>query len=134
MCFYNFSFVVVEIYQFGDKGDWVYDVLEKYIYLCYCLLFYLYSIIWEVINKVGSIICFLVMDFLKDKKVFDMDMEYMFGCSFLVCLVIDFFYIWQDKKQNGYQKNMWKIEKMDVYLFEGSNWFDFWIGVKLVGG
>ena len=27
-----------------------------------------------------------------------------------------------------------KIEKTDVYLPEGSNWFDFWTGAKLAGG
>lgn len=29
---------------------------------------------------------------------------------------------------------MRKIEKTDVYLPEGSNWFDFWTGAKLAGG
>ena len=57
-----------------------------------------------------------------------MDTEYMFGRSFLVRPVTDSLYTWQDKKQNGYQKNMRKIEKTDVYLPEGSNWFDFWTG------
>ena len=27
-----------------------------------------------------------------------------------------------------------EIEKTDVYLPEGSNWFDFWTGAKLAGG
>lgn len=96
----------------------------------YRLLPYLYSTTWEVTNKAGSIIRPLVMDFPKDKKVLDMDTEYMFGRSFLVRPVTDSLYTWQDKKQNGYQKNMRKIEKTDVYLPEGSNWFDFWTGAS----
>ena len=131
---HNSSPVAVEIYQFGDKGDWAYDALEKYTHLRYRLLPYLYSTTWEVTNKAGSIIRPLVMDFPKDKKVLDMDTEYMFGRSFLVRPVTDSLYTWQDKKQNGYQKNMRKIEKTDVYLPEGSNWFDFWTGAKLAGG
>lgn len=130
---HNSSPVAVEIYQFGDKGDWAYDALEKYTHLRYRLLPYLYSTTWEVTNKAGSIIRPLVMDFPKDKKVLDMDTEYMFGRSFLVRPVTDSLYTWQDKKQNGYQKNMRKIEKTDVYLPEGSNWFDFWTGAKLAG-
>lgn len=112
---HNSSPVAVEIYQFGDKGDWAYDALEKYTHLRYRLLPYLYSTTWEVTNKAGSIIRPLVMDFPKDKKVLDMDTEYMFGRSFLVRPVTDSLYTWQDKKQNGYQKNMRKIEKTDVY-------------------
>lgn len=108
---HNSSPVAVEIYQFGDKGDWAYDALEKYTHLRYRLLPYLYSTTWEVTNKAGSIIRPLVMDFPKDKKVLDMDTEYMFGRSFLVRPVTDSLYTWQDKKQNGYQKNMRKIEK-----------------------
>ena len=57
-----------------------------------------------------------MMDFPKDKKVLDMDTEYMFGRNFLVRPVTDSLYTWQDKKQNGHQKDMSKIGKTDVYL------------------
>ena len=126
--------VAVEIYQFGKKGDWAYDALEKYTHLRYRLLPYLYSTSWEVTNKAGSIIRPLMMDFPKDKKVLEMDTEYMFGRNFLVRPVTDSLYTWQDDKQNGYQKNINKIGKTDVYLPAGAQWIDFWTGKSLKGG
>ena len=131
---HNSSPVAVEIYQFGKKGDWAYDALEKYTHLRYRLLPYLYSTSWEVTNKAGSIIRPLMMDFPKDKKVLEMDTEYMFGRNFLVRPVTDSLYTWQDDKQNGYQKNMNKIGKTDVYLPAGAQWIDFWTGKSLKGG
>lgn len=131
---HNSSPVAVEIYQFGKKGDWAYDALEKYTHLRYRLLPYLYSTTWEVTDKAGSIIRPLMMDFPKDRKVLDMDTEYMFGHSFLVRPVTDSLYTWQDKKQNGYLKDMRKIGKTAVYLPEGTRWFDFWTGQMLEGG
>ena len=95
---HNSSPVAVEIYQFGKKGDWAYDALEKYTHLRYRLLPYLYSTSWEVTNKAGSIIRPLMMDFPKDKKVLEMDTEYMFGRNFLVRPVTDSLYTWQDDK------------------------------------
>ena len=76
----------------------------------------------------------LMMDFPKDKKVLDMDTEYMFGRNFLVRPVTDSLYTWQDKKQNGHQKDMSKIGKTDVYLPQGASWIDFWTGQTLEGG
>lgn len=76
----------------------------------------------------------LMMDFPKDKKVLDMDTEYMFGRNFLVRPVTDSLYTWQDKKQNGHQKDMSKIGKTDVYLPQGTRWIDFWTGQTLEGG
>ena len=74
-----------------------------------------------------------MMDFPKDKKVLEMDTEYMFGRNFLVRPVTDSLYTWQDDKQNGYQKNMNKIGKTDVYLPAGAQWIDFWTGKSLKG-
>lgn len=131
---HNSGPVAVEIYQFGKKGDWAYDAIEKYTHLRYRLLPYLYSTTWEVTNKAGSIIRPLMMDFGEDKQVLDMDTEYLFGRSFLVRPVTDSLYTWQDEKQNGYQKDMRRIGKTDVYLPRGAGWFDFWTGEKLEGG
>ena len=131
---HNSSPVAVEIYQFGKKGDWSYDALEKYTHLRYRLLPYIYSTSWEVTSKAGSIMRPLMMDFPKDKKVLDMDTEYMFGRNFLVRPVTDSLYTWQDKKQNGHQKDMSKIGKTDVYLPQGARWIDFWTGQTLEGG
>lgn len=131
---HNSGPVAVEIYQFGKKGYWAYDVLEKYTHMRYRLLPYIYSMSWNVTRQAGSIIRPLVMDFAGDRKVLDMDNEYMFGKSFLVCPVTDSLYTWQDKDRNGHMKDLKKTGKRQVYLPNGCKWYDFWTGEALNGG
>src|SRR5690606_28627607 len=68
-----------EIYQFGTKGEPIYDAIEKFIHLRYRLLPYIYSTSWEVTNAQSSFLRALVMDFPQDKNVWDINNEYMFG-------------------------------------------------------
>ena len=131
---HNSSPVAVEIYQFGEKGYWAYDALEKYTHLRYRLLPYLYSTTWEVTSRSGSIMRPLVMDFAADKRVLNLGTEYMFGRSFLVRPVMDSLYTWQDSRRYGHMKDMGKAASVDVYLPEGADWFDFWTGKKHKGG
>ncbi len=77
-----------EIYQFGQKGEPVYDAIEKMIRLRYALLPYIYSTSWDVSHRQSTFMRALVMDFPKDKKVWDMNDEYMFGKAFLVAPVL----------------------------------------------
>jgi alpha-D-xyloside xylohydrolase len=105
-----------EIYQFGAKGDWAYDAIEKFINLRYRFLPYNYSNTWQVTSHAGTMMRALVMDFPTDKKVLNIDNEYLFGKSVLVCPVTD------------------TIKKQKPYLPAGTQWFDFWTGEKLNGG
>ena len=105
-----------EIYQFGAKGSWAYDAIEKFINLRYRFLPYNYSNAWQVTSHAGTMMRALVMDFPTDKKVWNIDNEYMFGRSVLVCPVTD------------------TIKKQKLYLPAGTQWFDFWTGEKLTGG
>ncbi|MFT3844343.1 MAG: glycoside hydrolase family 31 protein [Lacibacter sp.] len=106
-----------EIYQFGERGDSIFDVQEKFINLRYSLLPYAYSTAWNVTSKSGSIIRALVMDFAADKNVYNIDNEFLFGQSILVTPVTE--------KGTQLQK---------VYLPAGANWFDLWTGEILQGG
>jgi len=106
-----------EIYQWGKRGEWPFDVQEKFINLRYSLLPYQYSAAWNVTKNAGSIIRALMMDFINDKKVYDIDNEYMFGKSFLVSPVTE----------KG-------LKSQSVYLPAGATWFDFWTGETLQGG
>ena len=56
-----------EIYQFGKKGDRVYDVIEKYIILRYSLLPYIYSVAWDVTENQSTMMRAPVMDFPEDR-------------------------------------------------------------------
>ena len=117
-----------EIYQFGQKGDEVYDSIEKYINLRYLLLPYIYSTSWEVTKNQSSIMRALVMDFASDKQALDINDEYMFGKSFLVCPVVESMY-----SSNG-QADFSLTKSRTLYLPAGANWVDFWTGETFKGG
>ena len=117
-----------EIYQFGKKGEPVYDALEKYINLRYSLLPYIYSEAWQITNQQSSLMRALVMDFPNDEKVLDLNDQYMFGHSFLVAPVLKSMYT-EGKKEN-FQQDGYR----QVYLPKGTEWFDYWTGERFSGG
>lgn len=118
-----------EIYQFGEKGSWEFDALEKYINLRYMMLPYLYSTAWKVSKNGDTFMRPLFMDFPQDVQVHDMDNQYMFGRSLLVAPVTEPMYVDQDKNVN-----LNDIKTKQVYLPAGSNWVDFWTGQTWSGG
>lgn len=121
-----------EIWQFGQKGDWAYDAIEKFIRLRYALLPYHYSLSWDVSSKSASVIRMLSMDFPQDKNVQDMGQQYMYGQSFLVAPVTKPFYT--SGKGEKSVTDFTQMQKYQVYLPNGSEWFDFWTGEKMAGG
>jgi alpha-D-xyloside xylohydrolase len=117
-----------EIYQFGKKGEKVYDAIEKFINLRYRLLPYIYSVSWDVTSSQSSMMRALMMDFPKDKQALDINDQYMFGKSILVCPVTTPMY---SKDTN---EDFSTVGSKELYLPKGSDWFDFWTGNKHVGG
>jgi len=121
-----------EIFQFGDRGNWAFDAQEKYIKLRYNLLPYMYSSGYDITMNAGSMLRALSMDFAHDKKVHDIDNQYMFGKSFLVAPVTDSMYV---HRINGEAKTDFsKTGSRKIYLPKGSDWYDFWSGKRLQGG
>lgn len=106
-----------EIWNFGKRGEWCFDAQEKMINLRYRLLPYIYSTSWDVSHNDGTFMRALVMDFPSDKKTHDLGGEYMFGCSVLVTPVT----------KPG-------VTEWQVYLPEGTAWWDFWTNEKQQGG
>lgn len=121
-----------EIYQFGKKGDWAFDAIEKNIRLRYSLIPYLYSTAWSVTSASGSILYALPLIFPEDKAVRNITDEFMFGNSFLVAPVINPMYT--AKKEGKVTQDFSSVGKRQVYLPKGSAWIDFWTGEKLQGG
>lgn len=117
-----------EIYQFGKKGDKIYDSDEKYINLRYSLLPYIYSTSWDVTANNSTFMRALVMDFGTDKQALDINDEFMFGRSLLVCPVT------KPQYNKDGKEDFSIIKSREVYLPEGSDWVDFWTGEKLAGG
>jgi alpha-D-xyloside xylohydrolase len=125
-----------EIYQFGKKGDKVYDAIEKYINIRYRFLPYIYSTSWDVTANQSSMMRALVMDFSKDKNALDINDEYMFGKSLLVSPVTNAMYI--KPSVNGRDtiqvEDFSAIKSKETYLPAGADWYDFWTGEKSPGG
>lgn len=121
-----------EIFQFGKKGDWTYDVIADYINLRYRLLPYIYSTSYQVTQNAGSMMRALIMDFPHDKCVYDMDNEYLFGNSILVNPVTEPMYI--GRNGDKILQDFSEMKKQNVYLPQGCDWVDFWTGQTLKGG
>jgi alpha-D-xyloside xylohydrolase len=117
-----------EIYQFGKKGDKVFDAIEKSINLRYSLLPYIYSVSWDVTANQSTMMRALMMDFPKDKQALDINDQYMFGKSILVCPVTNVMYS-KDTKED-----FTTIKSRELYLPKGADWIDFWTGNKYTGG
>ena len=117
-----------EIYQFGKKGDKVYDAIEKYINIRYRLLPYIYAASWDITANQSSMMRALVMDFSKDKQALDINDEYMFGKSILVCPVTNSMY------SKNTEEDFSSVKTKELYLPKGSDWYDFWTGEKYTGG
>jgi alpha-D-xyloside xylohydrolase len=125
-----------EIWQFGRKGDRVYDAIEKYIRLRYRLLPYIYSASWEVTSRQSTLMRPLMMDFPGDRRVWDVNDEYMFGKSILVCPVTRSMYsaLRVDGKDTTRVEDFSAIRSDELYLPEGTDWTDFWSGERFAGG
>jgi len=125
-----------EIYQFGQKGDRIYNAIEKAIRLRYCLLPYIYTTSWDVTSNQSTMTRALVMDFADDKQSLDINDEYMFGKSMLVCPVTRPMYskVIVQGKDTTCVEDFSRIKNEEVYLPEGANWIDFWTGEKQSGG
>jgi len=117
-----------EIYQFGKKGDKVYDAIEKAINLRYLLLPYIYSTAWDVTANHSTMMRALVMDFPTDAYAIKLNDEYMFGKSILVCPVTEPMYSKDGKEDFS------TVKTKNIYLPKGANWYDFWTGENHEGG
>ena len=125
-----------EIYQFGKKGETIYDAIEKSIQLRYRLLPYIYSSSWDVTANQSTMMRALMMDFADDKDALNINDQYMFGKSLLVCPVTTAMYskiIIQGNDTTNVEDYS-TIKNDQVYLPTGAKWIDFWTGIKYSGG
>jgi alpha-D-xyloside xylohydrolase len=77
-----------EIWEFGEFTP----TLVKFDNLRYRLLPYIYSIAWKVTSEGYTMMRGLAMDFPEDKKVYNIDDQYLFGPSILVAPVTEYMY------------------------------------------
>ena len=138
-----------EIWQFGKKGEPVYDAIEQMIRLRYRLIPYLYSTAWQVTSNNESYLRPLFSDFAADRKVWDMTDEFMFGRSILAAPILDPQYTdekiirtdamtgW-DRKDAGAESavlvDFTAPKTATKYLPKGATWYDFWTNQCYKGG
>ena len=140
-----------EIWQFGKKGEPVYDAIEKQIRLRYRLLPYLYSTAWQVTSNNASYMRPLFADFPQDKRVWDVTDEFLFGCSILAAPIVAPQYteekIIRTDAMTGWDRSDVRGQKDDVrsvdwtatktatkYLPKGALWYDYWTNRQYKGG
>ena len=140
-----------EIWQFGKKGEPVYDAIEQQIRLRYRFIPYLYSTAWQVTSNNASYLRPLFSDFAHDRKVWDMTDEFLFGRSILAAPILDPQYtkeqIIREDAMTGWDKKNVKTEKTKdeiidwnqpktatKYLPKGADWYDFWTNQRMKGG
>jgi alpha-D-xyloside xylohydrolase len=140
-----------EIWQFGKKGEPVYDAIEKQIRLRYRLIPYLYSTAWQVTSNNDSYMRPLFSDFAADKKVWNITDEFLFGRSILAAPIVKAQYTeekiirtdamtgWNRQDAKGQKEDGrgidWTATKTAIkYLPKGAAWYDFWTGKYYAGG
>ncbi|MCR5820913.1 MAG: glycoside hydrolase family 31 protein [Bacteroidaceae bacterium] len=124
-----------ELYHFGNAGDWAYDAQVDAVRLRYRLLPYIYSSAGDCVQRSGSMMRALVMDFPSDTTAISHGDEYMFGRQLLVKPVTSPLYTWQEDKRHGYAiyPDLKKAAApVDVYLPAGI-WYDFFSGKAFEG-
>ena len=139
-----------EIWQFGEKGQPVYDAIEKQIRLRYRLIPYLYSTAWQVTSNNGSYMRPLFADFASDKKVWNMTDEFLFGSSILACPIVEAQYteekVIRTNAMTGWDRqnatdgspvgtiDFTATKTATKYLPKGAAWYDFWTNQRYQGG
>jgi alpha-D-xyloside xylohydrolase len=118
-----------EIWRFGSPGDTTYDTLLKFDFLRYRLLPYIYSVAgWET-HRNYTMLRNLAFDFRNDPNVYNIEDQFLFGPSMMICPVTVPMY---------YGPNSTPLpdtaKSREVYLPYGTEWFDFWTGQCYDGG
>ncbi|MBR4757998.1 MAG: DUF5110 domain-containing protein [Bacteroidaceae bacterium] len=117
-----------EPWRFGNPGEPFYESVLHSIRLRYALLPYTYSLAWRVSNDDYTLTRALAFDFPRDKRVYDIKDEFLFGPSLLVAPVTTPMY---------FTANSTPVEQTDktrkVYLPQ-SRWYDFYTGQQYQGG
>lgn len=135
-----------EIYQFGSKGEPIYDAIEQTIRLRYRLLPYIYSTAWQVTSGNGSYQRALVYDFSADRNTWDMGDEFMFGRSILATPILTAQYTKEEivkepvtggletRSPDGKAIDFTRAKSATKYLPKGADWYEFYTEQRHEGG
>ena len=118
-----------EIWRFGEPGEPFYEALVRFLQLRYRLLPYIYSVAFRVHRDDYTMLRALPFDFRADAATYEVDDQFMFGPSLLVCPVT---------RPMLYDRRSRPLESAamtrSVYLPQGCEWFDYWSDRVYAGG
>lgn len=118
-----------ELWHFGNPGDFFYDALIKMNHLRYKLMPYIYSMAWKVWRDDYTMLRMLSFDFSHDSRAREINDQFLFGDSLMVCPVTEPMYYEQESKMiEG------ALKSREVYLPDGEGWYDFWTDKYFEGG
>jgi len=106
-----------EVWNIAPDKHPAYQSMVYYNKLRYRMMPYIYSLTGAVYHNDYTIMRGLAMDFTNDSKVFNIDDQYMFGPSLMVCPV----YNYQQRQR-------------EVYFPQGKGWYEFHTGKFYNGG
>ncbi|MBP3420153.1 MAG: DUF5110 domain-containing protein [Marinifilaceae bacterium] len=138
---HNSSPTKVEIYQFGEPGDWAFDAQKRFIELRYRLLPYSYTTAWQVATERGNFIRPLLMDFPNDKAAQNLPTQFMYGKNILVAAITEKMYTdkgWSNDRQpepnNNGTEDFSVVKSAKAYLPAGTAWWDYFTEQEFDGG
>ena len=106
-----------EVFHIAPENHKAYKSIVAYNKLRYRLMPYIYSLAGHVYFDDYTMMRALVMDFADDKKVENIDDQYLFGPSLMVCPVYEY-----------------RARSREVYLPKGNNWYNAYNGTMFKGG
>jgi alpha-D-xyloside xylohydrolase len=106
-----------EVWNIAPDNHPAYKSMVFYNKLRYRMMPYIYSLTGAVYHDDYTLMRGLAMDFANDRNVFDIDDQYMFGPSLMICPI-----------------HQYNTRKRDVYFPHGKGWYDFYSGKYYSGG
>jgi len=131
---FHYTGMPCELWNFGEKGSPMYESLLQWDQLRYTLLPYTYSLAWKMHSGGYTLMRGLTMDFPKDKNVYNLRDQFMFGPAFLVKPVTKHqYYKVRPDTLHEQEAIRFTYDSIDFYLPAGSAWFDFFSGRRFEG-
>lgn len=113
----------------GGAGNLFYEALLRANRLRYALMPYIYSLAGRAWLEDGTMMRLLAFDFPEDGTALNVEDQYLFGESLMVCPVTEPMYFGA-----GSVKLEREHHTRPVYLPAGCRWYDFWTGHSYDGG
>jgi alpha-D-xyloside xylohydrolase len=111
------EFPLREVYNLAEPGTDLYAAFGDQMRLRYRLMPYVYTLAGDSWHRDGTIMRGLAMDFADDRKVLDINDQYLLGPSLMVAPV-----------------HQYRARSRSVYFPAGADWYDLYSGRKQTGG